>query len=180
MDGTRISPDAIHRRPSSGLLVGAALLLLCLKPATGHSQQVKPVAPDVPLPSKDRAILLDGQRLTGRLIRLSQDSVFFAASCIGKPCRRWHRVNRQVALNDLLRLEVKTGDRALRGALIGFGLGAAAGTILGLSGPDPDDVTRGGHLIALFGGFLGGVGGVAGVIIGARTEVWIRIVPPRS
>lgn len=85
---------------------------------------------------------------------------------------------RTIALNDVTALDVSTGTRTqvMRFAVTGLGAGAILGGILGAATYEGPDFIVGSaaEAGALFGVFFGGIGMVAGGVVGAmsRTDRW--------
>lgn len=121
--------------------------------------------------------------LSGRVVALSEDSLWLARTGTGKP--------RAVPLGSIRRLEVSRGRRS--NLLKGLGIGLASGVVLGgaigfIEGGDPPCETgafvpcfrfSAEEKAAAYALVLGGVGALLGGVIGAvtHTERWAEVQP---
>lgn len=116
----------------------------------------------------------DVRKYVGTITALRGDTLVMAGT----------RGSRSIALDNVTALDVSTGTRTQvgRSALIGFGAGALLGGVAGAAAyREPDfffqNAAQMGAVSALF---FGGVGMVAGAVVGAlyRTDRWERRDPP--
>jgi hypothetical protein len=117
------------------------------------------------------------QAQTGRVISATSDTLVFLP----------HRTSNSTAIStpNIVKLEVSTGTHSnkLKGALLGFAIGAGAGAAIGSATYHPcsncfDILGRGGNIAA--GSIVGGLVGFAGgMVIGSRpSDNWVPVAVP--
>jgi hypothetical protein len=170
----------LHRGPASRHALGVvSLLLLAASPSGGSAQAGR----SVPVGARVRVQPTGpGARwVQGQLVALTSDSVAIR--------RHKHGDTVTLATRSLARFEVSHGRsaRTAKGALLGLGIGAGAGLLVGLAlaaddcpgfceiNVGPEDVLA---LTALGGGLGAGVGALIGAV--SSGERWQPVGPPHA
>lgn len=145
-----------------------------------------PAIRDWPIASGSRVRILSpslgGQKQTGSVLSATSDTLVFL------PAKQ--TTSTSISTPNIVRIEVARGTHTskLKGALLGFVIGAGAGSAIGSATYKPpkcvdfcfDMFGRGGNIVG--GGVLGGFfGTIAGTIVGARqADTWVPVAVPRQ
>ena len=155
------------------------LVTLCLVPTAIAAAQSR--SAEWPLDSGSRvrihAPIFSEKTQQGTVVRAQGDSLLFLA--------RHDARSTVIGLQDIRRMDAAQGthSRKMKGALIGFAVGAAlAGGIAAATWKPPTcfcvDFGRGGDA-AFAGAFGGAAGALAGLLVGVReTETWVPVRLP--
>lgn len=146
----------------------AATILMSVVPATSFAQRLSDIEPGVQI----RVLQRSGKTVEGVLLGAISDSVTLA--------RPRSTATTTTALRNVMRVDVRDGREhltgAFRGFLVGLGLGAATGALIGAATYEhPDFFARSRSANATFGALIFGIGGLAvGTVAGAAigTEAW--------
>lgn len=128
--------------------------------------------------------ILGSERQTGTVVMATPDSLIFR--------RAKQSTTTAISTPNIVKLEVAQGTHrhVAKGALIGFGVGAVVGGILGYATHSSGCKSSGGCIAIDFGpggdaALAGGILGVLGLVVGGiagtyQTDTWVPVaVPPR-